>query len=108
MKHLLYEHQGHIFKLKADAEAALKQQQDVFAQQVRPGSLQAVLRGAGNCQSRFLSWGAVRRLGRCMRVGHARARAGQGRAVFGVGAAKPLAVALCGAAVLAPVQPTGR
>ena len=33
VKHLLYEHQNHIAKLKADAEVALKQQQDSFARQ---------------------------------------------------------------------------
>ena len=33
VKHLLYEHQEHIAQLKADAEAALKRQQDTFLRQ---------------------------------------------------------------------------
>ncbi len=33
VKHLLYEHQNNVAKLKADAEVSLKQQQDLFTRQ---------------------------------------------------------------------------
>ena len=42
VKHLLYEHQNNVTTLKADAEVALKQQQDEFAVKWRAEQGQAL------------------------------------------------------------------